>query len=131
MPRFGDVAPPKKSYPPKRNRARGPRNNFPDGTLPSLFGVCGVYLIHFDRPLGHARHYMGCAQDIDKRIGRHERGTGAKIMKAVKKAGISWEVVHVWPCASRHEAEERERRLKGYNTKQCPMCTPWEEVAGG
>lgn len=118
MPRFGDQEPPKKL------RARATNNHFADGTMPSLKGLTGVYLIHFDHKLSHAQHYMGSAVDIDWRVQKHKRGRGAQIMKAVVKAGISWQVVHVWPCASEHEARERERQLKGYNTKQCPICTP-------
>lgn len=129
MPRFGDQDPPKKKYQVKTRDGRAPRNNFPDGTLPPLDGVTGVYLIHFDKKLQHAEHYMGSAEDIAKRERRHRKGHGAQIMKAVVRAGIPWQIVHVWRCETIAEAEKLERQKKGYNKRQCPICTPWEEVA--
>jgi predicted GIY-YIG superfamily endonuclease len=30
-----------------------------------------VYLIHFDRPYKHSRHYLGYATDVDERLERH------------------------------------------------------------
>ena len=87
-------------------------------------GVCGVYLIHLDRPLGHAKHYLGMSTDIAERLGRHVRGKGAKFMSAVKKAGIGWDVVRDWRCETVYAAEQLERQLKGNNTRNCTVCTP-------
>jgi predicted GIY-YIG superfamily endonuclease len=30
-----------------------------------------VYLIHFDRPYHHARHYIGYTDDVDARLAGH------------------------------------------------------------
>ncbi len=32
-----------------------------------------IYLLHFDRPFSHARHYMGSAEDLDCPAGRARR----------------------------------------------------------
>lgn len=79
-----------------------------------------VYLIHFDKPFKHACHYLGYASDVAKRIERHRSGQGAKLLRAVQLAGISWEVVRVWPDADRTE----ERRLKNFGSHRrlCPVC---------
>jgi len=47
-----------------------------------------VYLIYFDSPLGHARHYLGFCDDLEKRITRHKSGSGAKILAECKRVGI-------------------------------------------
>lgn len=71
-----------------------------------------VYLVCFDRPLSHARHYLGYCNDkeesLEQRIERHRRGDGAKILRAVTQAGIGFKVVRVWEDGDR----ELERRLK-------------------
>ena len=37
-----------------------------------------IYLLHFETPYRHARHYTGwTAGDLDARLKQHERGTGA------------------------------------------------------
>ena len=89
-----------------------------------LIGVTGVYLIHFSRPLGHAKHYLGMAEDIASRLERHWKGKGAKLMRAVKKAKIDWRAVASWPTESIAAAEKLERSLKGNNTRNCTVCTP-------
>ena len=81
-----------------------------------------VYLLHFERPFGHARHYLGWAPDrhVRARLHEHETGRGANLLRHVRAAGIAWEVVRRWPGASRQE----ERRLKkqGGASRHCPVC---------
>jgi hypothetical protein len=53
-----------------------------------------VYLLHFDRPYRHARHYLGqWAQDLDARLADHDAGRGARLTAVVKAAGIGWTLV--------------------------------------
>lgn len=81
-----------------------------------------VYLIHFQRPLSHARHYIGFTKDknVDARLDSHRRGQGARILAVCNSLGIRWHVARVWFRASRHF----ERRLKnrGEATLLCPVC---------
>src|ERR1022692_3195850 len=49
-----------------------------------------VYLIHFDRPYKHARHYIGWALDVRRRLTEHAAGRGAHLLAVVKAAGIGW-----------------------------------------
>lgn len=44
-----------------------------------------IYLLHFHRPLHHARHYLGIATDLGARLEEHARGTGARIMAVLKE----------------------------------------------
>jgi predicted GIY-YIG superfamily endonuclease len=55
-----------------------------------------VYLIHFDKPLHHARHYVGFSEDLPGRIHKHRMGQGAAFMRAIAKKQISWHVSRIW-----------------------------------
>lgn len=84
-----------------------------------------VYLIHFDRPYKHARHYLGFTRDIPLRELRHRAGNGARLMQVVNEAGIGWKVVRVW-----YGDRYLERRLKKHSgTRYCPICGGAEEEA--
>jgi predicted GIY-YIG superfamily endonuclease len=80
----------------------------------------GVYLLHFDTPYQHARHYIGFAIDIDRRIDEHRRGCGARLMAVIKGAGIGFTVAKVW----HGEDRKFERRLKNWHGAGafCPVC---------
>ena len=47
-----------------------------------------VYLLHFDQPYKHARHYIGWAVNLTARLAAHERGYGARLLAVVRDAGI-------------------------------------------
>jgi predicted GIY-YIG superfamily endonuclease len=78
-----------------------------------------VYLLHFDRPYRHARHYCGWTADLPNRLAEHAAGTGARLLAVVTSAGIGWRLARTWP-GDRH----RERRLKrqGGAARRCPLC---------
>jgi hypothetical protein len=82
----------------------------------------GVYLICFDRPFKHAGHYLGWASNIAERVAEHKR-TGrkcAKLLAAVNRAGITWEVVRTWPGLEK--ADERRLKNRGGSSRHCPRC---------
>lgn len=89
-------------------------------------GSC--YLLHFDAPFGHARHYLGWASpgNLHARLAHHGGPSGANLMWHVAKAGIGWTLVRTWP-GDRH----LERRLKnrGGHARLCPECTGRVPVA--
>ena len=79
-----------------------------------------VYLLHFDRPYKHARHYLGwVAGDLAARLARHAAGHGARLLAVLKDAGIGWQLARTWP-GDRH----RERQIKnmGSLARRCPLC---------
>lgn len=87
-----------------------------------------VYLIHFNKKLAHAQHYIGFVEnDLEQRIEKHKAGTGAKILRACKEAGIDWKVVKVWEEGSR----DFERSLKNKKKTRCicPVCTSKTKTA--
>jgi predicted GIY-YIG superfamily endonuclease len=84
-----------------------------------------IYLIHLATPFKHAKHYLGSASDLAERIERHRSNGGARLLRAVNLAGISWEVVRTW-----RGSRSDERKLKNqHNTPRlCPVCNPKGEV---
>lgn len=79
-----------------------------------------VYLLHLDRPLKHARHYLGWAIDHERRNGEHESGNGSPMLRAAKAEGIGWTIARVWTGVTRRF----ERKLKngGGSSRLCPLC---------
>lgn len=79
-----------------------------------------VYLIHFDRPYQHARHYVGWTENLTYRLAHHRAGSGSRLLAVVNEAGIGWDVTRVWPGASR----TFERQVKAHSAgRWCPLCT--------
>jgi hypothetical protein len=81
-----------------------------------------VYLIHFDRPLHHARHYLGYCADgtLEVRMIMHRAGRGARLLAVLRELGIGWRVVRVF------EGDRKlERRLKNWHKARslCPICS--------
>lgn len=81
-----------------------------------------VYLIHFEQPFRHARHYMGWTPDgrLEARLRKHASGHGARLLRAVGLAGIAWSCVRVWASLDRHD-EARLKRAGGLS-RYCPVC---------
>jgi len=54
-----------------------------------------VYLLHFERPLAHARLYVGVALDgdVQRRLAEHLAGRGSPLVRAVVAAGIGVDLV--------------------------------------
>jgi predicted GIY-YIG superfamily endonuclease len=77
------------------------------------------YLICFDIPFGHARHYLGITDRLPQRLREHEKSKGAKLTGLARKAGISWTLTRTWDDCDRN----RERQLKNNpGTRHCPRC---------
>ena len=78
-----------------------------------------VYLIHFEKPYKHARHYLGSAIDLAERLAQHRNGKGARLLQVVKEAGIDWDVSRTWQGT--RETEAKFKRAQ-HNTRLCPHC---------
>lgn len=89
-----------------------------------------VYLLHFDRPYKHARHYMGWAEDLQRRLDEHLAGRGARLTSVVMAHGIGWTLARTWPGT---RARERQLKVMGGASRRCPLCgvRPRAPVAGG
>lgn len=78
-----------------------------------------VYLLHFNQPYKHARHYIGWAKDVDARLAEHTTGHGARLLQVAHAAGITWTLARTW-----RGTRYRERRIKnqGGASRFCPLC---------
>jgi hypothetical protein len=86
-----------------------------------------TYLLHFCDPqtgeparYKHAGHYIGWTQDLAARLDAHARGTGARLIEVITKAGLGFRLVRTWPGTTR----DREDLLKhaGGGRRYCPEC---------
>ncbi len=78
-----------------------------------------VYLIHLDKPLHHARHYVGFSEDLPGRIQKHHNGQGAAFMKAIAKEQISWHVSRIWDGDRTFERMVKDQHNASH---LCPTC---------
>lgn len=82
-----------------------------------------IYLVHFERPFQHARHYLGwTGTSLAARFRRHRslapKRRGSALLRAVFAAGIAFKVVRTWPGS-----RDRERALKSSgHARRCPVC---------
>lgn len=85
-----------------------------------------IYLLHFDRPYKHARHYLGYtqAESVDARVERHRSRNGARLIKVIMQEGIGFRVARTW-----EGSRKLERRLKnrGGAARICPVCKTEKE----
>lgn len=79
-----------------------------------------VYLLHFDEPYKHARHYIGWSDNLDARIDAHRNGTGARLLEVIIGAGIGFCVARTWKRKTR--AYERRLKKRGGAARICPLC---------
>jgi len=79
-----------------------------------------VYLLHFDAPFGHAKHYTGWSADLPARLAEHEAGRGARLTEVVCDAGIRWVLSRTWPGVTRDY--ERSLKRQGGAARRCPAC---------
>lgn len=81
-----------------------------------------VYLLHFDVPVHHARHYLGWTGQVtvEDRVQRHLDGRGSPLVAAADRLG-DVRIARVWYQVDRNF----ERRLKkGKETPAlCPVCS--------
>ena len=79
-----------------------------------------MYLLHFDQPYKHARHYVGwTARNVKRRLAEHEAGRGARLLAVVREAGIGWQLARMWPGS---RARERQIKRQGGHARKCPLC---------
>jgi hypothetical protein len=83
-----------------------------------------IYLLHFEKPYHHARHYLGWteANSLDDRLHHHRNGNkeGSKLMAAVSKAGIGFTIARLW-AGTRHD-ERKLKNQKNASKQLCPIC---------
>jgi predicted GIY-YIG superfamily endonuclease len=88
-------------------------------THPSTGGGGTVYLLHFDRPYRHARHYCGWTADLPARLAAHVAGRGARLVEVITAADIGYRVARTWTGP---RARERQIKRQDGLSRRCPLC---------
>lgn len=78
-----------------------------------------IYLLHYDRPLHHAQHYLGFTDDLDASTARHLNGFGGRLPTVFSELGVSFTIAR-----TRDGDRKLERKLKKRKNgrKLCPIC---------
>jgi predicted GIY-YIG superfamily endonuclease len=79
-----------------------------------------IYLLHLDKPLRHARDYVGLADDLDARLERHASGQGARMLAVCRERGITWRLVRTWQGGRKFERQLKNRKE---TPALCPICS--------
>jgi hypothetical protein len=79
-----------------------------------------IYMLHFDQPYKHARHYVGFTEDLFYRLERHRHGRGARLVEVIWDAGIGFTLVRV--CEGTRFTERLIKNAGGA-VRYCPACT--------
>lgn len=85
-----------------------------------------VYILHFDRPHHHARHYIGCCSNLHHRMLAHSNGEGANLMKVLVGLGIGWTIGGLYFIQDESKMRRIERRAKNQKNSErfCELCSP-------
>lgn len=87
-----------------------------------------VYLLHFDQPYKHARHYIGwTAGNLNRRLHQHRNGTGARLLEVITAQGIGFVVARTWDGGRNLE---RSLKNRGGASRSCPLCGITPRVTG-
>ncbi|MCC6170046.1 MAG: endonuclease [Caldilineaceae bacterium] len=81
-----------------------------------------LYLLHFEPPLRHARHYLGYTADSRRRLQQHLSGHGSPLVRAALAAGCTVTLVRTWPNGTR--TLERKLKNRKHGPRLCPICNP-------
>jgi hypothetical protein len=79
-----------------------------------------IYMLHFDRPYKHAKHYVGWTDDLLDRLDHHAKGSGARLVAVIWQAGIGFTLVRI--CEGTRSTE-RAIKNAGGAVRYCPACT--------
>jgi hypothetical protein len=85
-----------------------------------MMNATTVYLLHFDAPYKHAKHYLGYTADLDARLRDHRSGNGARLMAVIMDAGITFRVARLWKGG--RDLERKLKNQKNAGARLCPLC---------
>lgn len=91
-----------------------------------------VYLLHFERKLAHAQHYVGYTTSLKKRLETHRRATRNdgrhhNLVVVMREQGIGFLLARTWKGG---RALEKTIKAKKCAPRLCPICRdlPVEEL---
>lgn len=82
----------------------------------------GLYLLHFAPRYQHAGHYLGYADDVERRVAEHLacNGRSSPLVRAAITAGC--EVTLARTIAGGTRTLERRLKRSGGLSRHCPLC---------
>jgi len=84
-----------------------------------------VYVIHFNQPYRHAKHYTGIAKNIKSRMREHASGNGARLLQVLKEnnIGFKYSIIKEFPDFSSAHTYEKYLKTKIKKPQRyCPIC---------
>jgi len=85
-----------------------------------------VYLLHFEKKLKHAQHYIGyTSKPLEERLSTHRKGNGSSLVKAFLSQGIDFVVARVWEGKDGNFERSLKNRKKA--RLLCPVCKKKEK----
>lgn len=88
-----------------------------------------LYILHFDEPLHHAKHYSGSTKNLRQRLVAHASGAGSKLTKWLADHGLNWRLGAVATApGNKLRAIERELKARKNACDFCAICrnTPFK-----
>lgn len=84
-----------------------------------------VYILHYDKPLKHARHYVGATRDLEARMEKHRQGhSTARITAAFHDQGSTFVVARTWITEQAFQLERWIKKHYHHVPRLCPICNP-------
>ena len=88
-----------------------------------------VYLLHFEPPYKHARHYVGWSvHEAEHRLKTHLAGQGSPLVKAAVAAGCKIILARTWKGTRAWERKVKDTKNVPH---LCPICNPPKEGQDG
>lgn len=83
-----------------------------------------LYLLHFSRPLEHARHYLGCTHCVATRLARHADPAtcDVAILRACHRDGVEWSLAGIWTAPGAWSAEILMKEREKNSPEYCALC---------
>lgn len=81
-----------------------------------------LYLLHFDKPYKHARHYLGFTESeetLQARLDAHLEGRGARLLEVITEHGIGFSLAVI---LDGDRTEERRLKNTAHPERICPLC---------
>lgn len=82
-----------------------------------------IYILHFDIPLFHAKHYTGSTANLKKRLEDHANGLGSNLCYVLKQKSIEWTLSSVLYVMERPKLIERALKNQKHAHRYCGICT--------
>ena len=83
-----------------------------------------TYLLHFDQPIGHSRHYLGWTVDLHARLDCHRSGFRDRCVLTYEasRRGIGFRLARTWVAVPIAHEKQLKRQRNG--PRFCPICNP-------